>query len=67
MSEKHDKSCASQQQKEKKANNSGTKHSKKTHKKRLIIKINLKTLCLKYMQDQSRYEKYNLSLATKII
>lgn len=55
MSEKHDKSCASQQQKEKKANNSGTKHSKK-HIKKTDIKINLKTLCLKYMQDQSRYE-----------
>lgn len=33
MSEKQDCSCASQQEKEKKANNSGTKHSKKTHKK----------------------------------
>lgn len=33
MSEKHDASCASQQQKEKKVNNSKTKHSKKTHKK----------------------------------
>lgn len=33
MSEKHDCSCASQQEKEKKTNNSGTKHGKKTHKK----------------------------------
>ena len=33
MSEKHDCSCASQQQKEKKANNSGTKHTKKANKK----------------------------------
>lgn len=33
MSEKQDCSCTSQQEKEKKANNSGTKHSKKTHKK----------------------------------
>ena len=33
MSEKHDSSCGSQQEKEKKANNSGTKHSKKTNKK----------------------------------
>jgi hypothetical protein len=33
MSEKRCNSCASQQEKEKKANNSGTKHSKKTHKK----------------------------------
>lgn len=33
MSEKHDCSCASQQEKEKKANNCGTKHTKKTHKK----------------------------------
>lgn len=33
MSEKKDPSCASQQEKEKKVNNSGTKHGKKTHKK----------------------------------
>jgi len=33
MSEKQDSSCASQQEKEKKANNCGTKHSKKTYKK----------------------------------
>ena len=33
MSEKQDSSCASQQEKEKKENNCGTKHSKKTHKK----------------------------------
>jgi len=33
MSEKKDSSCASQQEKEKKANNSGIKHTKKTHKK----------------------------------
>jgi hypothetical protein len=33
MSEKHDPSCSSQQEKEKKANNCGSKHSKKTHKK----------------------------------
>lgn len=33
MGEKKDPSCASQQQKEKKANNSGNKHSKKTYKK----------------------------------
>jgi len=33
MGEKHDCSCASQQEKEKKENNSVTKHSKKTHKK----------------------------------
>lgn len=33
MSEKHDSSSGSQQQKEKKANNSGTKHSKKINKK----------------------------------
>ena len=33
MSEKKDPSCASQQEKEKKANNAGTKHNKKTHKK----------------------------------
>ncbi|AQR89895.1 hypothetical protein CLOBY_16560 [Clostridium saccharobutylicum] len=33
MSEKKDCSCASQQEKEKKANNCGVKHSKKTHKK----------------------------------
>nr|WP_242568087.1 hypothetical protein [Clostridium botulinum] len=46
MSEKNDKSCASQQQKEKKANNSGTKHSKK-HIKKTDTKINLKTLCFK--------------------
>ncbi len=33
MGEKHDCSCASQQEKEKKENNAGTKHGKKTHKK----------------------------------
>ncbi len=33
MSEKQDSSCASQQEKEKKANNAKTKHTKKTHKK----------------------------------
>lgn len=33
MSEKQDNSCASQQEKEKKANNTRIKHSKKTHKK----------------------------------
>lgn len=33
MGEKHDNSVASQQEKEKKVNNSGTKHSKKTNKK----------------------------------
>ena len=33
MSEKKDSSCASQQEKEKKENNLGVKHSKKTHKK----------------------------------
>jgi hypothetical protein len=33
MSEKHDCSCASQQEKEKKANNSKNKHSKKVNKK----------------------------------
>ncbi|MDF2881634.1 MAG: hypothetical protein K0R54_2191 [Clostridiaceae bacterium] len=33
MSEKHDPSVGSKQEKEKKLNNSGTKHSKKTHKK----------------------------------
>jgi hypothetical protein len=33
MSEKHDCSCASQQEKERKVNNSSTKHSKKTNKK----------------------------------
>lgn len=33
MSEKQDSSCASQQEKEKKANNSGPKHSKKINKK----------------------------------
>jgi hypothetical protein len=33
MSEKHDSSCASQQEKEKKENNAKIKHSKKTHKK----------------------------------
>ncbi|HDK7163354.1 TPA: hypothetical protein PTV74_000924 [Clostridium botulinum] len=66
MSEKHDKSCASQQQKEKKQIILGLSIVKK-HIKKTDIKINLKTLCLKYMQDQSRYEKYNLGLATKII
>lgn len=33
MSEKKDRSCASQQEKEKKVNGCGCKHSKKTHKK----------------------------------
>lgn len=33
MSEKQDPSCSSQQEKEKKANNCGTKHTKKTNKK----------------------------------
>jgi len=33
MSEKRDLSVASQQEKEKKSNNSANKHSKKTHKK----------------------------------
>lgn len=33
MSEKHNSSISSQQEKEKKENNQGTKHSKKTHKK----------------------------------
>lgn len=33
MGEKQDSSVASQQEKEKKANNSKAKHSKKTHKK----------------------------------
>lgn len=33
MGEKQDPSCASQQEKEKKANNTKTKHEKKTHKK----------------------------------
>lgn len=33
MSEKQDSSCASQQEKEKKVNNTATKHTKKTHKK----------------------------------
>jgi len=33
MSEKQDNSCSSQQEKEKKANNCGTKHTKKTNKK----------------------------------
>lgn len=33
MSEKHDCSCASQQEKERKANNCGCKHSKKSKKK----------------------------------
>jgi len=33
MGEKHDASCASQQEKEKKENNAPNKHSKKTHKK----------------------------------
>lgn len=33
MGEKHDGSCKSQQEKERKANNSGTKHSKKVNKK----------------------------------
>ncbi|AJA46998.1 hypothetical protein CPAST_c08980 [Clostridium pasteurianum DSM 525 = ATCC 6013] len=33
MSEKHCPSCGSQQEKEKKENNSGTKHSKKVNKK----------------------------------
>lgn len=33
MSEKHDCSCASQQEKEKKSNNTKIKHNKKTQKK----------------------------------
>lgn len=33
MGEKQDPSSGSKQEKEKKANNSGPKHSKKTHKK----------------------------------
>ena len=33
MSEKHDPSCASQQEKEKKSNNTKIKHNKKTNKK----------------------------------
>lgn len=33
MIEKKDPSCASQQEKEKKANNAGTKHTKKVNKK----------------------------------
>lgn len=33
MSEKKDPSCASQQEKEKKSNNAGTKHTKKVNKK----------------------------------
>lgn len=33
MGEKKDLSCASQQEKEKKVNNAGAKHNKKTHKK----------------------------------
>lgn len=33
MGEKKDPSCASQQEKEKKVNNLGVKHNKKTHKK----------------------------------
>lgn len=33
MSEKHDCTCASQQEKEKKANNCKNKHSKKVYKK----------------------------------
>lgn len=33
MSEKHDCSCASQQEKEKKVNNNKSKHSKKVNKK----------------------------------
>lgn len=33
MSEKQDPSVGSQQEKEKKANNSGTKHSKRIHKR----------------------------------
>ena len=33
MSEKKDCSCASQQEKEKKCNNQGVKHSKKVNKK----------------------------------
>lgn len=33
MSEKKNPSCASQQEKEKKANNCGVKHSKKVNKK----------------------------------
>ncbi len=39
----------------------------KKHIKKTDIKINLKTLCFKYIQDQSSYEKYNLGLTTKII
>ncbi|GAE02333.1 hypothetical protein CBO05C_2023 [Clostridium botulinum B str. Osaka05] len=39
----------------------------KKHIKKTDTKINLKTLCFKYIQDQSRYEKYNLGLTTKII
>ncbi|EKS4344050.1 hypothetical protein QB607_002033 [Clostridium botulinum] len=66
MSEKHDKSCESQQQKEKKQIILGLNIVKK-HIKKTDIKINLKTLCFKYMQDQPRYEKYNLGLTTKII
>ncbi|ACO84198.1 hypothetical protein [Clostridium botulinum] len=66
MSEKHDKSCASQQQKEKKQIILGLSIVKK-HIKKTDIKINLKTLCFKYIQDQSSYEKYNLGLTTKII
>ena len=33
MGEKKDPSCASQQEKEKKANNAGTKHTRKVNKK----------------------------------
>lgn len=33
MSEKHDPSCSSQQEKEKKANNGKTKHNKKIYEK----------------------------------
>ncbi|MBN3418657.1 hypothetical protein [Clostridium botulinum] len=66
MNEKHDKSCASQQQKEKKQIILGLSIVKK-HIKKTDIKINLKTLCFKYIQDQSSYEKYNLGLTTKII
>ncbi|EKN41092.1 hypothetical protein CFSAN001627_15393 [Clostridium botulinum CFSAN001627] len=55
MSEKHDKSCASQQQKEKKQIILGLSIVKK-HIKKTDIKINLKTLCFKYIQDQSSYE-----------
>lgn len=33
MGEKHDSSCGCKQEKEKKENNSGTKHGKKTNKK----------------------------------